>query len=92
MRIDLPSPKSFKELFNKKINKKVEIEIEGISIDSRNIKKNDLYVAIKGDRVDGNNYIKEAFKSGASAAIVNEIYDKNLGTQYFTKNSMNFDI
>jgi len=89
MRIDLPSPKSFKELFNKKINKKVEIEIEGISIDSRNIKKNDLYVAIKGDRVDGNNYIKEAFKSGASAAIVNEIYDKNLGTQYFTKNSMN---
>ena len=43
--------------------------IEGISDDSRKIKNNYIFVAIKGLRSDGNNYIDEAIKNGASLII-----------------------
>ncbi|NVJ91103.1 MAG: UDP-N-acetylmuramoyl-tripeptide--D-alanyl-D-alanine ligase [Methylocystaceae bacterium] len=42
----------------------------GISIDSRNIEKGDLFVALKGPSFDGHNYVQAALKAGASAAIV----------------------
>ena len=43
---------------------------QAISIDSRTIKKGDLFVAIKGKRFDGHDFIKAAFKKGAGAALV----------------------
>jgi UDP-N-acetylmuramoyl-tripeptide--D-alanyl-D-alanine ligase len=50
----------------------------GVSIDSRNVRKNILFVAIKGDITDGHNYMASAFKKGAAAAMVNENwYSKN---------------
>ena len=42
----------------------------GVSIDSRTIKTGDLFVAIKGDALDGHAYVRAAFDAGASAAIV----------------------
>lgn len=49
-----------------------------ISIDSRNIGKNYLFVAIKGENTDGHKYLEEVFKKGASAAMVKENwYNKN---------------
>ena len=39
-------------------------------IDSRRVKENSLFVALKGDNTDGHNYVGSAFKSGASAAMV----------------------
>ncbi len=44
----------------------------GVSIDSRSLKKGDLFVALKGDNMDGHNFIEAAFKAGASAAIVSK--------------------
>ena len=44
--------------------------VTSVSIDSRNIKRNSLFVAIKGENFDGHNYIKEAIKKGATAVIV----------------------
>ncbi|MDC0999673.1 UDP-N-acetylmuramoyl-tripeptide--D-alanyl-D-alanine ligase [Methylophilaceae bacterium] len=41
-----------------------------ISINSKKIKKNDIFVAIKGLNYDGHDYINEAFKNGAIAAII----------------------
>ena len=32
----------------------------GVSIDSRTLKKGELFVCIQGDRFDGHNFIKEA--------------------------------
>ena len=43
-----------------------------ISIDTRQIKKGDLFIAIKGKNFDGHNFLYEAFKKGAVAAIVND--------------------
>lgn len=67
-----------------------DIEISGISIDSKTIKENELFVAIKGYIRDGHNYIKEALNNGASVIIVDEDrYEefKDLGYVLKTKNT-----
>ena len=44
----------------------------GVSIDSRTVKKGDLFIAIKGDQSDGHDYVADAIKKGAAAAIVSK--------------------
>jgi len=44
--------------------------IPGISIDSRTIKKGELFLAIKGRRFDGHYFIRDVFKKGACGAVV----------------------
>ena len=46
----------------------------GVSIDSRILKKNELFVCIHGDRFDGHDFIEEAKSKKASAIVVS---DKN---------------
>ena len=53
----------------KKYNK---ISVKGICFDSRKIKKNQIFFAIKGKKNSGINYIKEAVFKGASAIIINK--------------------
>lgn len=47
-----------------------DLEIKHISNDSRNIKENSLYVALKGESLDGHDFVSGALKNGALAAIV----------------------
>jgi len=44
--------------------------IKGISIDSRTVKPNEAFIAIKGANFDGHNYIDEAIAKGAKAVVV----------------------
>ena len=58
----------------KKIIKKLpiniqEISIKGLSLDSRQIKKNYLFFATKGNKYNGENYIVEAIRKGARAVV-----------------------
>ena len=53
-------------------NISLKTKINNASINSKEIKKNDLFFAIKGKNKDGNLFIKEAIKNGASLAIVNK--------------------
>ncbi|RDI45164.1 UDP-N-acetylmuramoyl-tripeptide--D-alanyl-D-alanine ligase [Aquicella lusitana] len=46
------------------------IEFNGISIDTRTTQPGNLFVALKGSRVDGHDYIAEASQKGAAAALV----------------------
>ncbi|MCX5750853.1 MAG: UDP-N-acetylmuramoyl-L-alanyl-D-glutamate--2,6-diaminopimelate ligase [Candidatus Saganbacteria bacterium] len=48
------------------------VEIKGITYDSRQIKPGDLFVAIRGEKFDGYQFIQEAIKKGA-VAIVSEM-------------------
>lgn len=50
-------------------------EAYGVSIDTRTLQKGDIYVALKGDRLDGHDYVDAAFAAGAAAAIVDKNYD-----------------
>ena len=42
----------------------------GYSIDSRTLNPGDLFMALKGDRFDGHDYVPQALERGAVAAIV----------------------
>lgn len=57
---------------------KLDIDISNIDSDSRKIKENGLFVAIKGFDVDGHDYIKQAIEKGAVAVIVGPEVDKKL--------------
>lgn len=46
-----------------------KIEIASVERDSRQIKDGSLFLAIKGERVDGHDYIEKCFESGAVCAI-----------------------
>ena len=46
-----------------------QLRISGVCIDSRTIKHGQLFVAIKGNRFDGHDFIREAAKKGAKAVI-----------------------
>ena len=50
----------------------LDIEIEGIENNSKNVKQSYLFVAIKGFTVDGHDYIKNAIENGAIAIAVEE--------------------
>ena len=52
-------------------------KIFGVSIDERTLKRGDLFIAIKGKKFDGHNYIQSAFNKGASGVIVSNISDAN---------------
>ncbi len=45
----------------------------GISIDTRTLQKGDLFVAIKGDVMDGHDYVVEALNKGAAAVVVSTV-------------------
>ena len=61
-----------------KVKGDLNLDITNIDSDSRNIKENGVFVAIKGFDVDGHNYIKEAIKRGAVAVIASVDADKKL--------------
>ena len=56
-------------IFKKITGKKKSINFLGLSIDSKSIKKDNLFLAIKGKNNDGNKFIKEAFKRGARCVV-----------------------
>ncbi len=43
--------------------------VTGVSIDSRTVNKGDLFIAIKGQRYDGHDFIKNAVKNGAVCVL-----------------------
>jgi UDP-N-acetylmuramoyl-L-alanyl-D-glutamate--2,6-diaminopimelate ligase len=52
----------------------VNKEVSGIEYDSRNVKKNSVFVAIKGFNVDGHLFIQDALNKGAVAVIFEDSY------------------
>ena len=60
------------KILNKTLNKKLSIKFKGVSINSREIKKNNLFIAIKGKKYEGNNYAFEAIKKGAKCCIISK--------------------
>ena len=66
-------------------------KIRKASINSKNIRKNDIFFAIKGKKNDGNKFTNEALNKGASLAIVSKIYDlKKKNKKIIVKNTLDF--
>ena len=73
-------------LKNKNFNKNnlKNINYDGVSINTKNIKKNNLFFALKGKNNDGHNFIKEAIKKGAIKIVVSKKV-KNISKNKFIK-------
>ena len=61
---DLPTA----EIFNPDNFKK----IHAVTIDSRKVPAQSLFVAIEGEKFDGHNFVNDAVKNGAIAIVINE--------------------
>ncbi|HLU86856.1 MAG TPA: UDP-N-acetylmuramoyl-tripeptide--D-alanyl-D-alanine ligase [Taishania sp.] len=63
----------------------------GVSIDSRKIHENCMFIALKGPTFNGNEYANEAISKGAKFAIVDELQyaDESRGI-YLVENSLKF--
>jgi UDP-N-acetylmuramoyl-tripeptide--D-alanyl-D-alanine ligase len=52
-----------------------EGRITGVTQDTRTLQPGDLYVAIRGDRFDGHDFLGQAFERGAAGALINHDCD-----------------
>ncbi len=52
-----------------------DFEASGVEMDSRDVKPGDVFVALKGEAMDGHRFIAQAFEKGAVAAIVDRPVD-----------------
>jgi murE/murF fusion protein len=65
-------------LILKKILGKIKyVNFDGLSIDTRSIKKDNLFLAIKGRKNDGNKYVYKALKKGAGCVATTTKFKKN---------------
>ena len=61
--------------FVKNIEKKYsKLNFSGLAFNSKYVEKNNIFFAIKGNNLDGNNYINDAISRGAKIIVS----DKNL--------------
>ena len=49
---------------------RLDAPVVGVSIDSRSVRPGDLFVALRGERFDGHDFVEAAFESGAAGAVV----------------------
>ena len=61
------------KLFGTKLTK---LSISGASIDTRTLKKGNIFFAFKGKIFDGHKFLDKAEKKGASIAIVEKVSKK----------------
>lgn len=50
-----------------------ELECDNFSKDTRTIEKGDIYIGIKGEKFDGNQFWKQALDNGAKAVIIQDV-------------------
>jgi len=74
-----------------KLVKKNNLKFEGVSINSKQIKHGNLFIAIKGKNHDGHNFIKEALKNKANFCVIqNSINGVNKKKLIQCNNTINF--
>ncbi|WP_252235494.1 UDP-N-acetylmuramoyl-tripeptide--D-alanyl-D-alanine ligase [Clostridium sp. CH2] len=71
--MDLTLNEVLKAIDGELLIKNNEGNFEKISTDTRKIDKNSLFIALKGNNFNGNNYAVEAIKAGTTVAIIDEV-------------------
>jgi murE/murF fusion protein len=75
----------------KKIKRNIKIDnFEGLAIDSRMVKKNNLFLTIKGKSNDGYKFIPDALKNGAKYIVSSKITKKYKKKTIKVKNEISF--
>lgn len=76
--------KEIKELLGNQVihDKDDSIMIENISTDSRNIQKNSIFIAIKGENFDGHDFIEKAIQLGAYGVVISKDHHNKKNISY----------
>ena len=95
LKIKVLSKKNQNYLQNKLILKKIipnfkPKNFQGVSIDSRNVRKNNLFIAIKGKNNNGKKFIPKALKKGAKYIVSTEVIKKFKKKTIKVKNEISF--
>ncbi len=61
-------------------------EIKSLTINSKEIKKGSMFIAVKGFKTDGHLYVSDAVANGAAAVVIEE--NSNLPDELFVKNDV----
>ena len=79
-------------ILNEKLKNKLshKIIINKACINSREIKKNNIFFGIRGKKIDGNKYANQAIKNGASISIIDKNYGKKIKSKIKVKNTLRF--
>jgi len=64
-----------------------DVKITGVSIDSRHLRKGDLFFSLKGSRKDGNDFARTALKKCAAAVVEKNMRIKTGKSVILVKNS-----
>ncbi|PKL78560.1 MAG: hypothetical protein CVV25_11070 [Ignavibacteriae bacterium HGW-Ignavibacteriae-4] len=59
------------------INIEDDLTLTGVSIDTRQIENGNLFVPLKGENLDGNTLIQDAFEKGALVSLIDKKYYEN---------------
>ena len=70
-----------KKLYNAFLN------ANGISTDTRTLKKGDLFFALSGPNFNGNHFVKKALEKGASSVVIDNSDSIDLGSNVFVVNN-----
>lgn len=76
--MDKLSLKEIAQVTGAEINSDAEIFFERVTTDSRKVSNGALFVALKGEHFNGEDFAAEAFKKGAAGVLVSKAFDKNL--------------
>ena len=85
MRIDIVETDLFINYLSDALKMDNLSSVSGITTDSRLVKKNDLFLALKGKHFDGSDFIDQAFSNGATYVISQSI---NKNQNVFTVNDV----
>jgi len=77
MKFKIAEKKIFADCIFKIFDKRIsEQDLEGISFDSREITKGDVFIAFEGQKNNGHNYINDSISNGA-ILVINEKFENN---------------
>ena len=79
-------------ILEEKIKNKLDnkININQACINSKEIKKNNIFFGIRGKKVDGNKFANQAINDGASVSIIDKNYGKKIKNKIKVKNTLKF--
>jgi len=88
MRIQINDKNNFMILFNKLFPNHKISRINGISIDSRKIQENDIFIPLKGKKYDGSKFIDEVLKVNGTICL----HEKQSNNERIIKTKSNKEI
>ena len=78
MRIEIGDKKIFSKCLSDVLKTNIDHEkLNGVTFDSREIQKGDIFIAFSGENTDGHDYIQDCIKKGA-VLVINEIYKEKI--------------